>query len=165
MSRWFRLTIGGVESLVIAVEDPRADDIAALLSVHLAFAGEHSPPEDVHALDLDTLCLPAITFFTARRDGRLLGIGALKELDRTHAELKSMHTAAAARGQGIGAAMLARLLEVSRDRRYQRVSLETGTPAAFAPAQRLYAAAGFEVCSPFGDYTDSSYSLYMTLSL
>jgi putative acetyltransferase len=155
----------GVEALVIAVEDPRAADIAALLSAHLAFANKHSPPEHVHALDLDGLCVPAITFFTARQDGSLLSVGALKELDRTHAELKSMHTAAAARGQGIGAAMVAHLLSVSRERGYQRVSLETGTPAVFAPAQRLYAAAGFEVCPPFGDYTDNKHSLCMTLEL
>jgi putative acetyltransferase len=147
------------------VEDPRADDVQALLLVHLAFANDHSPPEDVHALDLEALCAPAITLFTARRNGQLLGVGALKELDPAHAELKSMHTAAAARGRGIGATMVARLLAVARERGYQRVSLETGTPAAFAPAQRLYAAAGFEICPPFADYTDSSYSVCMTLPL
>jgi putative acetyltransferase len=161
----FRLTIVDVDSLVIAVEDPRADDVQSLLVVHLAFANDHSPPEDVHALDLEALCAPSVTFFTARRNGLLVGVGALKELDSTHAELKSMHTAAAARGQGVGAAMVGHLLAVSRERGYQRVSLETGTPAAFTPAQRLYAAAGFERCPPFADYTNSGFSVCMTLVL
>jgi putative acetyltransferase len=154
-----------MNDVVIVVDDPRADDVRALLGRHLAFAHEHSPPEDVHALDVDGLVDPAITFYSARRDGELLAVGALKELDARHGELKSMHTAQAARGNGIGRAMLAHLLAVARDRGYRRVSLETGSMAAFVAARSLYERAGFVPCPPFADYPDSPNSTCMTLAL
>jgi putative acetyltransferase len=149
----------------ITVTDPGDPDVVALLEGHLAFAAEHSPPEDVHALDLDGLRHPSITFFAARRDGALLGVGALKELDADHGELKSMHTLAASRGSGVGAAILRRLVEEARTRGLARVSLETGSMAAFAPARRMYARAGFVPCGPFGDYSPSRNSTFMTLAL
>ena len=149
----------------IAVDDPRADDVRALLARHLAFAHEHSPPEDVHALDLSGLLDPTVTFFSARRGPDLVGIGALKELDDEHGELKSMHTAAAERGQGVGRAIVDHVLRVARVRGYRRVSLETGTMEAFAPARSLYAGVGFTPCGPFGDYTLSPNSTFMTLTL
>ncbi|HVU72752.1 MAG TPA: GNAT family N-acetyltransferase [Mycobacteriales bacterium] len=150
----------------IAADDPRTPDVVALLERHLAFANEHSPPEDVHALDVGALLDPAITFCSARDGaGTLLGVGALKELDLTHGELKSMHTAAAARGRGVGRAMAKHLLRLARERGYERVSLETGTMAAFAPARTLYASLGFTVCPPFADYVESPNSVCMTLAL
>ena len=85
--------------LVIAIDDPRIDDVRTLLDRHLAFAREITPPDHVHAMEVDDLLGPAVTFFSARRDGVLLGVGALKRLDETHAELKSMHTSEAARGE------------------------------------------------------------------
>src|SRR5262249_9162541 len=120
---------------MIAVDDPRRDDVRALLERHLAFCNEHSPPEDVHALDLQGLLDPAVTFISARRHGALLGIGALKELDVVHGELKSMHTAAAARGRGVGRALVDQLVGLARERGYRRVSLETGSMDAFEPAR------------------------------
>jgi putative acetyltransferase len=149
----------------ISVDDPRAPDVVDLLQRHLAFAHSHSPPQDVHALGLDGLLDAAVTFFSFRRDGQLLAVGALKQLDRHHAELKSMHTAQAARGRGIGRAMVEYLIGVARERGCRRVSLETGTMAAFAPARSLYASAGFEPCAPFGDYHPSLNSTCMTLAL
>jgi putative acetyltransferase len=149
----------------IALDDPRAEDVRALLEHHLAFANEHSPPEDVHALDLDGLLRPDISFYSYRVDGQLLGIGALKTVDADHAELKSMHTAEAARGRGVGRAMVDHLLAVARERGIRRVSLETGTPDAFVPARSLYASVGFEECGPFGAYFDSPWSVCMTLQL
>lgn len=137
----------------------------ALLARHLDFARAASPPESVFALDIDGLLDPAITFFSYRADGELLGIGALKELDPGHGELKSMHTAEAARGRGIGGAMVAHLLSVARDRGYQRVSLETGSMAEFAPARSLYERAGFRICEAFGDYRASTDSTFMTMRL
>jgi putative acetyltransferase len=148
-----------------APDDPAARDVHALLERHLAFAHEHSPPEDVHALDGAGLGAENIAFFSIRDGGELLGIGALKEIDTTHAEIKSMHTAAVARGRGVARAMLDHLLATARERGYQRVSLETGSMDAFAPARALYASAGFVVCPPFGDYWDSPYSVCMTLEL
>jgi putative acetyltransferase len=149
----------------IARDDPRADDVQALLAAHLAFANAQSPPEDVHALDVSGLLSPAVAFFSYRVDGRLLGIGALKRLDEGHAELKSMHTAAAARRQGVGRAMVDHLLGLARHHGFRRVSLETGSMAAFAPARALYASEGFEPCGPFGDYPDNPHSTFMTLLL
>jgi putative acetyltransferase len=139
--------------------------VRRLLERHLAFAHEHTPIADVHALGIDGLLDPAISFFSFRRGGEVLGTGALKQLDTAHAEIKSMHTAAEVRGQGIGAAMLAHLLETARQRGVQRVSLETGSMAAFASARALYARAGFVECGPFGDYVPSPNSAFMTLAL
>jgi putative acetyltransferase len=154
-----------MRSLVIGIDDPRAGDVSALLERHLAFASDHSPPEDVHALDLDGLLHPSVTLFSARRDRQLLAIGALKQLDETHGELKSMHTVEAARGQGVGRAMVDHLLRVARHRGYQRVSLETGSMDAFGTARSLYERCGFTACGPFADYAESRYSAYMTLLL
>src|SRR5262245_60285225 len=112
---------------VIDVDDPRADDVRALIERHLRFMRGLTPPEDVHALDPAGLSAPTITFFAARRAGELIAIGALRELDATHGEIKSMHTAEAERGRGVGRAMLEHLLSVARARGYRRVSLETGT--------------------------------------
>jgi putative acetyltransferase len=136
----------------ISVDDPRAGNVRELLRRHLVFANTHTPPQDVHALDIDGLLDPAVTLFSFRLDVELLGIGALKRLDGHHAELKSMHTAEAARGRGIGRAMVNHLLGVARDRGFRQVSLETGSMAAFAPARSLYAKAGFRPCGPFGSY-------------
>lgn len=149
----------------ISPDDPRRADVRVLLDRHLAFANEHSPPVDVHALDLDGLLDPAVSFYSYRLDSRLLGIGALKMLDEHHAELKSMHTAAEARGQGVGRAMVEHLLGVARARGIRRVSIETGTMEAFAPARSLYTSMRFEPCEPFGEYFDSPNSTCMTLRL
>jgi putative acetyltransferase len=153
-----------VGDFVIAVDDPRRDDVYALLEQHLAFAAASTPREHIHALDLAGLLDPAITFFSVREDGALLGVGALKELDRDHAELKSMHTAAAARRRGVARALVEHLLAVAAARGFSRVSLETGTGKPFAPAQALYANAGFVPCGPFGDYRASPDNTFMTRS-
>jgi putative acetyltransferase len=149
----------------IDLDDPRAPDVGHLLARHLAFTNTHSPPEDVHALDVDGLLDPAVTFYSFRVNGELLGVGALKQLDDGHAEVKSMHVAEAARGRGVGRALVDHLIAEARQRRLSRVSLETGSMAAFAPARALYASAGFEPCGPFGDYRPSANSSFMTLSL
>jgi putative acetyltransferase len=154
-----------VEEGQIAVDDPRSDDVRALLQRHLEFANEHSPPEDVHALDVEALVHPDVTFVSLRVDGDLLAVGALKQMTDDHAELKSMHTAARARGRGLGGAILNHLVGMARDRGVARVSLETGSMAAFAPARSLYARAGFMPCEPFGAYRSSPSSTFMTLAL
>jgi len=154
-----------VPDWTIEIDDPRRDDVRALLERHLAFAHEVTPPEDVHALDLDGLLQPSITFFSLREGGSLLGVGALKDLGGGETEIKSMHTAQEARGRGVGRAILDHLLGVAAARGARRVSLETGAMDAFAPARALYAAAGFVPCGPFGEYGDSPNSAYMTLEL
>jgi putative acetyltransferase len=150
---------------VIAIDDPAADDVRALLARHLAFARATTLPEEVYALDADRLVDPAVTFFSYRDDGEVLGVAALKRLDAEHAEIKSMHTAEAARGRGIGRALVDHVIAVARERGYRRLSLETGAGPAFAPARRLYASAGFEPCGAFGDYRPSPNSAYMTFVL
>jgi putative acetyltransferase len=124
-----------------------------------------TPPEHSFALDVDGLLDAAITLFSFRADGSLLGIGAIKRLDPHYAEIKSMHTTEATRGRGIGRAMLTNLLGVARTRGFRRVSLETGTTAAFAPARALYQSAGFVPCGPFAGYQLSEDNLFMTLEL
>ena len=154
-----------MEDLVIAVDDPTADDVRALLERHLTFMADCTPPEDIFALDLDGLTEPGITFFTARRSGELLGFGALLELDPVHGELKSMHTTEAARGQGIARTMVEHLVAEARARGYDRVRLETGTQDEFAAARALYTACGFTPCGPFSHYTDTRTSALMSLEL
>jgi putative acetyltransferase len=155
----------GEPRVEVRQDDPGSPEVRALLAHHLAFAREVTPLEHVHALDVDGLTDPALTFFTARRGGTLLGLGAIRELDPRHGELKSMHTAAAARRTGVARALLDCLLAVARERGYRRVSLETGTTDAFAPARALYASAGFEPCEPFGEYTRNPYSVCMSMAL
>ena len=149
----------------IAEDDPRAEDVRMLLGRHMSFARATTQPEDVFALEVDELVDPAVTFFSLRADDTVLGVGALKRLDGSHAEVKSMHTAQEARGRGVGRALVDHLIGVARERGYRRVSLETGSGPAFEPARRLYASAGFEPCGAFGDYRPSPNSAYMTLEL
>jgi putative acetyltransferase len=153
--------------LTIAVDDPLAPDVGELLDAHLGFAHEESPPEHVHALPATRLREPGVTFVSARdaATGELLGVGALKELDPEHGEVKSMHTRAVARGRGVARAVLGHLLGIARERGYRRVSLETGTTDAFAPARTLYASVGFVRCPPFAQYADNDFSVCMTLAL
>jgi len=150
---------------LISIDDPRADDVRALIDRHLEFARATTPPEHVFALDLDGLVDPAVTFFTYRVNGDVIGMAALKHLDDSHAELKSMHTAAEARGRGVGRALVDHIVGVARERGYRRISLETGSGPAFEAARSLYARASFTPCEAFGDYRPTLLSAYMTLAL
>jgi putative acetyltransferase len=149
----------------IQIDDPARPDVYALLDEHLRDMYELSPPESVHALDVNGLKGPEITFWTVRDGELLLGCGALKELAPTHGEIKSMRTPIALRRRGAGRAVLAQIISVARQRGYRQLSLETGSMEAFAPAQRLYESFGFVCCSPFGDYKPDPNSLFMTLAL
>lgn len=139
--------------------------VAALLAEHLEEMRRYSPPESVHALDLDRLRTPDLTFWSLWEAEQVLGCAALRELDETHGELKSMRTAAAHRRRGVAAALLDHVVAEARRRGYTRLSLETGSPAEFAPARTMYAAYGFTACGPFGPYLDDEFSVFMTLAL
>jgi len=140
--------------------------VRALLDRHYALGDAFEiPPEDRFALDMDGLLDSTVTFLTARVDGVLVGIGAIKELDSSHGELKSMHTAEAARRQGVASALVDHLLEVAARRGYRRVSLETGNTDHFEGARSMYAKAGVVPCRPFGDYVNSGTSFCMTIAL
>lgn len=149
----------------IELDDLSRPEIHALLSEHLHNMYALSPPESVHALDLDRLRSPAISFWTAWEGAQLLGCGALKQLDARHGEIKSMRTPDALRRRGAARAILNHIIAVARSRGYQRLSLETGSMEAFRPAQKLYESAGFSYCGPFGEYLDDPNSAYMTLQL
>jgi putative acetyltransferase len=149
----------------IIIDDLNGPEIQALLQEHLDNMKLYSPPESIHALDLEALRKSEITFWTAWENGELLGCGALKELDAQHGEIKSMRTSARHRRQGVAKALLTHILEEASRRDYRRLSLETGSDEAFAPARSLYAALGFMYCEPFADYRLDPYSLFMTREL
>ena len=149
----------------IRIDDLRGPEIRALLEDHLEEMHRQTPPESVHALDLDGLRRPDVTFWTVWSDGRLMGCGALKELERTHGEVKSMRTAPAFRRQGVAKAMLAHIIREAEERRYHRLSLETGSMEAFRPARELYESFGFSYCPPFGDYALDPHSVFLTRAL
>jgi putative acetyltransferase len=151
--------------LEIRLDDPRDARITALLSEHLHSMTLHSPPESIHALDIDALCAPEITFWAARRGAAVLGCGALLELDAEHGEIKSMRTATPYLRQGVATQILRHIIREAEVRAYQRLSLETGSMAAFAPARALYARFGFVECEPFASYVLDPYSVFMTRTL
>lgn len=154
----------------IREDDLTGEAVADLLQRHLDFTAGESPPESAHALDLEGLRVPGITFWCAWDGDSLLGCVALKALDTApgeprHGEIKSMHTAEAARGRGVARALMVHLMAEARHRGYGRLSLETGSMESFAAARKLYASFGFESCAPFGDYVLDPYSEFMSVAL
>lgn len=149
----------------IRVDDLTGPPIIALLREHLYSMTLHSPPESIHALDLPALRKPEITFWTAWDGGELLGCGAIKELDPCHGEIKSMRTVTSHLRQGVASKLLQHILDEAGRRSYARLSLETGSMAAFAAARALYARFGFRYCGPFADYVLDPYSVFMTREL
>jgi putative acetyltransferase len=143
-------------------DDLTGPEIIALLNEHLRSMAQLSPPESCHALDLDGLRKPDITFWSIWDGSELAGCGALKELNDRHGEIKSMRTAYAYQRKGIASQMLQHILKEALRRGYRRLSLETGSMEDFAPARRLYARFGFTECGPFADYAEDPYSVFMT---
>ena len=151
--------------MLIKVDDLTGPEIRTLLEEHLRDMHALSPPESVHALDLGALRARDVTFWSAWDGAALLGCAALRELDARHGEVKSMRTSRAHLRRGAARAMLAHVVAVARARGYERLSLETGSMPAFAPARALYAGFGFTDCPPFGDYVEDPYSVFMMLDL
>jgi putative acetyltransferase len=149
----------------IETDDLSRPEVHALLQEHLEDMYAWSPPESVHALDLDRLRVPQITFWTAWQDDLLLGSAALKDLGNGHGEVKSMRTPRRLRRRGAGRALLTHLIDHARTRGFRRLSLETGSMEPFKPAQQLYESFGFGYCGPFGDYLPDPHSVFMTLEL
>ena len=144
------------------LDDPR---IVALLRHHFETCHAVTPPGSAHVFDVSRLAAPEIDFWAAWDGETLLGVGAMKPLDSTHGEVKSMHTAEAARRRGVGGAILRHIMATSRGRGIARLSLETGSFAYFAPAVALYRAHGFMDCPPFGDYRPDPNSLFLTRAI
>lgn len=151
--------------MLIKIDDLSGPEVAQILTEHLHDMYAVSPPESVHALDLNKLRQPNITFWSVWDGNQLAGCGAIKELKAGHAEIKSMRTAKAYRGKGVAVKLMEHILSVAAERNYQRLSLETGPQEFFTPARNLYERFGFEYCGPFGDYVEDPYSVFMTKSL
>jgi putative acetyltransferase len=140
-------------------------EIAEFLEEHIREMKSVSPPESKHALDLEGLRKPEITFWTVWDEGRLIGCGAIKELGADHAEIKSMRTAASYRGKGVASMLLQHILKEAKLRGYRRISLETGSMPFFDPARNLYAKYGFRNCAPFSTYKEDPNSVFMAREL
>jgi putative acetyltransferase len=160
-----RDTADHIPGLRIVRDDLTGPEILALLQLHLDEMHAWSPACSVHAMPAERLRQPDVTFFAAWDGARLAGCGAIKHLADDHGELKSMRAAPEYRGRGVGRAILVHLLAEAKARGYARVSLETGRPPAFLPAQSLYRAYGFEKCAAFADYVLDDFSMCMTKAL
>lgn len=151
--------------LTFRLDDLSGEPTRALIRRHLAAMRAASPPESVHALDVDALRAPDVTFWSAWSGDEIAGCGALKRLDATRGEIKSMRVADAFLGRGVGREILAHLMAQARLLGMRSLWLETGSTEEFAPALRLYESAGFVRCEPFGNYTHDPFSVFMTRSL
>ncbi|EDL52068.1 MULTISPECIES: GNAT family N-acetyltransferase [Vibrio] len=149
----------------IIKDDLTGPEIKALLQAHLDDMYATSPPESVHALDIDALRQPEITFWTAWFEDDLAGCIALKTIESGHGEIKSMRTTESARGKGVARKLLAHLTSKASENGLTRLSLETGTEAFFEPARNLYQRDGFVECEPFASYSLDPNSVFMTKSL
>ncbi len=149
----------------IIEDDLTGSEIRALLQIHFDGMLANSPPGSCHFLDFDGLRAPGVTFWSIWDDDELAGCGALKALNSTHGEIKSMRTAEAHLGKRVGSEMLSHIVEIAKQCGYLRLSLETGSTDAFAAAIRLYERFGFVPCEPFGDYTPDPFSRFFTLVL
>ncbi|MFC4120006.1 GNAT family N-acetyltransferase [Nonomuraea zeae] len=146
----------------IVVDDLSGPEIAEFLNEHLQEMRSITPPESVHALDLDGLRRPEVTFWSARDGGSVVGCGAIKRLDAAHAELKSMRTASARKRSGIASLLLEHIIAEAKGIGFTRLSLETGADEFFLPARKLYERFGFGYCEPFADYRHDVNSVFMT---
>jgi putative acetyltransferase len=168
-SRWVYLAVADALNLGApmhlvegGLDDPR---VIALLQSHVSRARAETAPGSAHALDLSGLRAAEVTFWSAWEGESAIGVGALKRLSADHGEVKSMHTAEAARGRGVGSALLREIMAAARARGMSRLSLEAGSWAYFAPARALYARHGFVECGPFGEYREDPNSVFMTVVL
>jgi putative acetyltransferase len=151
--------------LDIREDDLTSEEIFLFLRAHLDDMRAISPPESIHALDLNELRQPEITFWTAWLDNELVGCGAIKQLDAAHAEIKSMRTKPDQRGLGIASTLLRLILQVAKKRHYQWLYLETGSMTEFAPARAMYERYGFSYRPPFGEYKEDPHSTHMELAI
>ena len=150
---------------LIRIDDLETEPPRRLIAAHLAGMHAVSPAESVHALDLDALRDPAVTFWSAWSDGEIAGIGALKRLDAQRGELKSMRTAERFLGRGVGRGILRHIMTHAAAEGMTSLWLETGTTPEFAAARHLYASEGFVTCGPFEGYTLDPFSTFMTRAL
>ncbi|WP_108672098.1 GNAT family N-acetyltransferase [Peribacillus acanthi] len=149
----------------IKIDNLTGEKVLQLIGEHLQGMAQNSPPESIHALNLEGLKKPDITFWSAWENEELLGCGALKELNEQHGEVKSMRTSSSHQRKGVARKMLQHIIKESKRRGYTSLSLETGSMEAFEPARKLYESFGFHYCPPFSDYKEDLNSVFMTLDL
>ncbi|MBK5946698.1 GNAT family N-acetyltransferase [Rhodobacter veldkampii DSM 11550] len=160
-----RFAPAALNGITITLGDPLAPDLALIHARHTAAMHADTPPESIHMLPASALAAPGIRFYVLREGDRPLGMGALKRIDAAHAEIKSMHILAEARGRGLARHLLDHLMAEARAAGFVRVSLETGAQDSFTPARALYLAAGFAACGPFEGYGEDPWSVFMTCPL
>lgn len=146
----------------IVVDDLSGPQIAEFLHEHVRQMRSITPLESKHALDLDALRGPEVTFWSVMDGDSVLGCGAIKRLDAVHAELKSMRTATARKRSGIASLLLSHILTEAKGMGFARLSLETGSAEFFLPARKLYEKFGFDYCEPFAAYRPDPNSVFMT---
>ncbi|MCF6288175.1 MAG: GNAT family N-acetyltransferase [Proteobacteria bacterium] len=151
--------------MIIKIDNLQGREVVELMQEHHRDMLNHSPPESVHALDVASLQASDVTFWSAWIEGELAGCGALKVLSSIHGEIKSMRTSHAYRRQGVAKCLLEFILIKAKNRGCQQVSLETGSMDAFEPARKMYEKFGFQYCSPFAEYAEDKYSVFMTKQL
>jgi putative acetyltransferase len=156
---------GAARAVQIVVDDLTGPEIARFLEEHVREMLSITPPESKHALDLDGLRRPEVTFWSVRDGGTVVGCGGIKKLDAGHAEVKSMRTMSARKRSGIASLLLEHIITEARRMGFTRLSLETGSADFFLPARRLYEKFGFEYCEPFADYRPGPYSVFLTRAL
>ncbi|WP_312094685.1 GNAT family N-acetyltransferase [Niallia sp.] len=149
----------------IIIDNVTSKEVIALLEDHLHSMTLHSPPESIHALDVEGLRKPEVTFWSVWEDAEVTGCGALKELDTKHGEIKSMKTSPNHLRKGVARKLLVHIIQEAKNRGYSRLSLETGSMDAFLPAKKLYESLGFQYCGPFSNYEEDPNSVFMTLDL
>jgi putative acetyltransferase len=154
-----------MSDMEIKIDDLKSGEVIGLLEEHLADMYATSPPESIHALDIDALKSSEITFFSGWQGGQLMGCVAIKELNQKHVELKSMRTSRYARKSGVATKLLRHVINISSQRGYSKISLETGSEPYFLPARHLYEKFGFKYCEPFADYKPDPNSEFMTYDL
>lgn len=152
-------------ALKIGIASLATRDVQELITLHQRHMHQASPPGTSFALDLSGLESPDITVFEARKDGELLGVGALKKLSSTEGEIKSMRTAENALRMGVGQGLLDRIVATAQDRGYGKLLLETGTGPIFEPANQLYLRNVFTRRGPFEDYVETEFNIFYERSL
>ena len=151
--------------MIIKIDELVSEEIISFLEEHIEDMKSVSPPESKHALDLQGLKLPEITFWSCYDNNQLVGCAALKELDELTGEIKSMRVSRASRGRGVGSKLLEYIFEISKTRGYNSLKLETGSMDFFTPARKLYQKHGFKICEPFANYKKDSNSVFMEINL
>lgn len=151
--------------LRIASADLEDESLQALIRLHLSAMRAHSPADSVHALDASALAEPGVDLFVLSDGGRALAMGALRRIDGTSFEIKSMRTLPDHTGRGFGRAVLEHLIAVATQRGARRLSLETGSGASFEPALSLYRSRGFQSGPAFGGYAATDFNQFLHLDL